>query len=544
MRFLNSRGQTLRSYQKFFADLIVEKPGVLLSIDMGLGKTATTLTAIRRLLDAGEVRRVLIVAPLRVATDTWPDEIGEWTHTRAMSFTLIRAEDDDPEVVAATKDAYDREMTALKAASEQRYQDALDLGMTKKDARRFANAGHGVPSSIAGKVAQRVQTETKRLIRERLAQQDTDIHIINRENIQWLWQFWGKRWPYDMVVYDESSRLKAGRKRTAGKKTEDGKKCAQNLSEFGSLCMARPYISRVVELTGTPSPNGVQDLWGQAYFIDRGQRLGTSRTAFEQRWFNKDYLGFNLEPRPGAEAEIMERMSDIMFSLRAEDHIDLPPVIYNTVPVTLPPKMLKDYREFEKTCVSDVHDVEACSRGVLTNKLLQWANGSMYRNVEGDGPKRREIVHIHDLKLDALSSVLEEAAGRSVMVAYSFKFDLERIKRRFPKAVIFDEDPDAVKKWNAGKIKLLLSHPASIGHGLNMQFGGHIACWFGLTWSLELYQQFNKRLPRPGQSAEHVYIHHIVARGTADEDVMGAMAVKGATQDSVTSAVRARICPT
>jgi len=457
----------LRPSQRYLADTIVDIPTTLIVVPMAWGKTAAALTAIRRLLDSFRSRRALVVAPLRVAENTWPEEIRAWRHTRVMSFSVL-----------------------------------------------------------TGSAEERV----------RAARTDSEIHIINRENLRWLVEFWGNDWPYDLLVYDESSRLKGGRRRTKG-----GKKTKPRLSEFGSLAQVRRRMDRVVELTGTPSPNGLIDLWGQSYILDLGQRLGTSRTAFERRWFDSDYMGFTLTPKAHAHDEIMGLMSDVMIGLRPDDHLELPEVVHNVIKVKLPPAAMSEYRRFERTLVSEIYDVEAVSRGVLTNKLLQFANGSMYRSIEGSEPPRREIVPIHDAKLVALDSVIEEACGNPVLVAYSFRFDLDKIRSRYKYAVVFDEEPNFVSNWNKGKIKLGLAHPASIGHGLNLQAGGNIACWYGLPWSLELYQQFNMRLPRPGQKKDKVFLHHIVAEGTADEDVLTNLNCKGATQDDITSAVRSRL---
>lgn len=462
----NEKGHTPRDYQWYFAKLIVRQDALMLCLPMGTGKTLTVLTAIRELLDSGVRRKVLVIAPLRVAENTWPDEIEEWRHTRAMTYSVL-----------------------------------------------------------TGTIAQR----------SKAARSNAELHIINRENIRWLVNFWGDRWPYDMVVYDESSRLKSGKKRTGG--TKAGAK--RNLTEFGALCSVRKYIDQVVELTGTPSPKGLRDLWGQAYFADQGKRLGTKKTAFESRWFDKDYMGWSLEPKPHAEAEIMGLLSDIMFGLRAEDHVDLPPIVYNNVVVTLPKHIRERYKQFERDSVSLAYDVEAVNGGALTNKLLQFANGSMYRLNESSG--ENEIVHVHDYKLDALDSIVQEAAGEPILLAYNFRFDLHQIKKRYPKAVLFEDEPNAVKLWNKGKIGMLLSHPASIGHGLNMQHGGNIAVWYGLPWSLELYQQFNMRLPRPGQREDHVYIHHIIAKGTADEVVLQTLQERAVTQDRINEAVRVRV---
>ena len=446
-----------------------------MSVEMSLGKSASTLTAVKRLLDIGETKRVLIVAPLEVAKNTWPDEIAVWEHTKHLDFTVLIG---DP-------------------------------------AKRQDKARDGA-----------------------------SIHIINRELITWLVEFWGEAWPYDMVVWDESSRFKAGKKRSAGSKKPDpktGKKRPPKLSEFGAICSIRKFVKRIVLLTGTPAPNGLHDLWGQAYVLDFGHRLGATMHAFEGRWFDKGYMGWDMSPRPHAEGEIMGLLKDVMIGLRAEDYIELPPKVMGKVFVDLTPAQMKEYGRFEKTLITETYDVEAVSKGVLTNKLLQFANGSLYRPIEGTYPVEREVVHIHDAKIDALERIIEEAAGQNILVAYSFKFDLERIKKRFPSAVVFDDDPDFVKNWNDGKIRLGLAHPASIGHGLNLQHGGHIQVWFGLTWSLELYMQFNQRLARPGQANDRVYIYHILARGTNDETVYEAMNIKGATQNQITQAVRVRL---
>ena len=249
-------------------------------------------------------------------------------------------------------------------------------------------------------------------------------------------------------------------------------------------------------------------------------------------------MGWSLQPKPGAVEEITKLASEVMVGLKASDFISLPPVVPINVTVRLSKQEMSEYRRFEKSLVSELYDVEAVNRAVLTSKLLQFANGGMYRTPEGG---KREVVHVHDLKLDALESIQEEAAGTPLLVAYSFKFDLERLTKRFPRAVVFDKDPSILRRWNRGEIPMLLAHPGSIGHGLNMQNGGNIAVWFGLTWSLELYQQFNARLPRPGQTAKKVFIYHIIAEHTADEDVLRVMTDRAATQDGINEAIRVRL---
>lgn len=456
----------LRNHQRWMEQCIYRKPYLLLASYMGSGKTASVLTAARRLLDEFMIRRILIVAPLLVAENTWPDEIEKWEHTRPLSYEVITGPED-------------------------------------RRRARLANPA--------------------------------EIHIINRENIPWLWRELRRKWPYDWVVWDESSRLKAGKKRTGGGKKvrEDGSVAKPQLSEFGAICAARKHTSMVTELTGTPAPNGLQDLWGQIYLLDQGERLGTTKTDFLRRWFYSDYHGYKHTPFAHSEREIMGRIKDVMVCLREEDYADLPPLVSNVVKAPLPKKAVEQYRKFEKTLVAEDYDVEAVTRGVLTNKLLQFANGSLYNEDGAD-------LHVHDAKIEALQRIVDEAAGQPILVAYSFKFDLQRILKKFPQAVVLKDDPDAVKRWNRGEIPMLLAHPASAGHGLNLQEGGNIAVWYGLNWSLELYQQFNKRLHR-GDQKRTVFLHHIVAPGTVDEDVLAAMQRKGATQDSVTEAVRVRL---
>jgi SNF2 family DNA or RNA helicase len=467
------RERDLRSYQRYLAEQIEAKEFVLGAAEMSLGKTGATLTAVRRLLRKRKVRRVLVVAPLTVATDTWPDEIERWEHLSDLTYAV----------------AVGDEATRLAAI-----------------------------------------------------RQNVEITIINRENLQWLWRVIGGRagWVWDMLVYDESSRLKAWRVRTPGKKA-DGTATKRNLTEFGVLLNARPAISRVVELSGTPAPNGVFDLGGQARIGDGGKRLGATKQAFTSRWFEVNPWTHQVTPKENARPEIMSRLKDVMIGLRATDYIDLPPVVIDPRYVRLSNQHMRQYREFEHTLVAEAYDVEAVNSAVLTNKLLQFANGSLYRLDEEVYPPKKETVHIHDAKLKALESIIEEAAGKPVLIAYSFKFDLARIKKRFPKAVVFDEEPNFVKKWNAGKIQIGVAHPASMSHGLNLQFGGFIQVWYGLNWSLELWKQFNARLARPGQESPTVFIYVILAKGTADEDVFERLKEKDAEQDDITDAVRVRL---
>lgn len=455
-----------KPYQHWMADRAYSEPYTFLAAEMGLGKTAATLCAIRRLLDEGVCRKALIVAPLYVAENTWPEEIEKWSFSRPLTYSVL----------------------------------------TGTEAER----------------------EAARL-------EDTEIHIINRENLVWLWSRWGSvDWPYDFLGYDEASRLKGGSTKTKPVQLKSGAFSKPKLSEFGALTLARNLFDRVVELSGTPAPNGLIDLWGPFYILDQGERLGRTKTAFKSRWFNENRWTHEIKPHDHSFSEITSRIGDVLVSLRESDYLQLPPLQINDRYVTLPQKVLEQYRRFERSSVLEEYDVEAVNAGVLTNKLLQFANGSLYLDDQTAQP-------IHDLKLDQLESIFVEAMGEPMLVAYSFKFDLERIKKRFPKVRIFGDSKNDLKDWTAGKIPMLLVHPASAGHGLNFQYGGHIAVWYGLTWSLELYQQFMKRLHRQGQEADHVMVHRILARGTADEDVSRTLVVKGGTQDAITETVRLRL---
>lgn len=460
----------LRSYQSYLADKIEEMPSLLAAADMGLGKTGATLTGVRRTLRSNPKWRALIVAPLKVAEETWPDEIGEWEHLRDVTYTVVT----------------------------------------------------GTPQQRLAALAV-----------------DADFTIINRENLGWLWKTIGGRsgWRWQILIYDESSRLKGFTVRTKG-----SEKTGPQLSEFGVLVQARSKIKKVIELSGTPSPNGLYDLGGQARILfGPTSPLGRTKSEFERLFFDKNQYSYEVTPKRDAEEKIMGHMAPVMIGLRAEDYIDLPPRHFNPIYVKLPPKLMQQYKEFEKTLYAEEYDVEAVNKGVLTSKLLQLANGGLYRTDETADPPKREVILVHDLKIKKLESIIAEAAGKPILIAYSYKFDKAQIKKRFKDAVFFDEEPNFVKLWNAGKIKIGVSHPASIGHGLNLQHGGHIQVWFGLTWSLELWDQFNRRLARPGQKAHTVFIHVIMARGTEDERQYENLRTKGITQDQITQRVRVKI---
>lgn len=439
------------NYQQFATDFILNQSICCLMLDMGLGKTVITLTALWQLaLDSFDVSRVLVIAPKRVAEDTWPKELAKWEHLSGLTSSLV-----------------------LGSAAE----------------------------------------------REAALQRKAFLYIINRENVAWLVK--NHYWDFDMVVIDELSSFKSNK-----------------AERFKAMKKVRPMVTRIVGLTGTPAPNTLLDLWPQMYLMDMGQRLGRFIGGFRDRFFlpdkrNREVI-YSYKPREGAEDAIYALISDICISMKAADYLDMPERIDNRIEVSMSPKERKLYDDFQKDMVLSIGDEEldAANAAALSNKLLQMANGAVY----GEDKK---VIPIHDRKLDALEDLVEAANGKPILVAYWYKHDLQRIKARFKNARCIDTAKD-IDDWNAGKIPLALIHPASAGHGLNLQDGGCTIVWFGLTWSLELYQQLNARLWRQGQK-HTVVIHHIVTKGTHDEDVMRALENKDTRQSALIEAVRARI---
>lgn len=439
------------NYQQFATDFILNQSICCLMLDMGLGKTVITLTALWQLaLDSFDVSRVLVIAPKRVAEDTWPKELAKWEHLTGLTSSLV-----------------------LGSAAE----------------------------------------------RKAALQRKAFLYIINRENVAWLVK--NHYWDFDMVVIDELSSFKSNK-----------------AERFKAMKKVRPMVTRIVGLTGTPAPNTLLDLWPQMYLMDMGQRLGRFIGGFRDRFFlpdkrNREII-YSYKPREGAEDAIYALISDICISMKAADYLDMPERIDNRIEVSMSPKERKLYDDFQKDMVLSIDDEEldAANAAALSNKLLQMANGAVY----GEDKK---IIPIHDRKLDALEDLVEAANGKPLLVAYWYKHDLQRIKARFKNARCIDTAKD-IDDWNAGKIPLALIHPASAGHGLNLQDGGCTIVWFGLTWSLELYQQLNARLWRQGQK-HTVVIHHIVTKGTHDEDVMWALENKDTRQSALIEAIRARI---
>lgn len=442
-------------YQKYATEKILELPACGLFLEMGLGKTVSTLTAINELIyDRFEVSKVLVIAPKRVAEDTWTGEAEKWDHLQHLTFSKI-------------------------------------LGTAKQ--------------------------------REEALKADADIYLVNRENVTWLVDKLGKRWPFDMIVVDELSSFKSNQAK-----------------RFKSLRMVRPLSSRFVGLTGTPAPNGLMDLWPQVYLMDKGERLGKTITGYRDRYFypgkRNGFTVFSWEPKEGAQEAIEKKISDICISMKAEDYLKMPERIVNDIIIRLSQEEKKKYEELEKEKLLELdgQEITALSAAAVWGKLLQMANGAAY---DDDG----NTAVFHDRKLDALEEILEAACGHPVLVFYNFKHDYSRLTERFrkwnPRTL---KDSDDIRAWNSGKIPLLLAQPASMGHGLNIQAGGHIIVWFGLNPSLELYQQANARLYRQGQK-DTVIIHRLITKGTVDEDVIRKLETKDARQDNLMEAVKARI---
>ena len=439
-------------YQRYATDFIINHPVSAVLLEMGLGKSVISLSAINELmLDYFDVSRTLVIAPLRVANSTWPDEIKKWDHLKHLNYSVV-------------------------IGSEKERLDAL-----KKPAH---------------------------------------IYLINRENVDWLITKSGISWKFDMVVIDELSSFKS-----------------YQAKRFKSLLKVRPKIKRIVGLTGTPSSNGLMDLWAEFRLLDMGERLGRYITYYRQNFFVPDkrnqQMIFSYKPKDGAEKKIYSLISDITISMKSKDFLKMPECVMNEVIVTLSDKEQKLYDSLKQDMVLSLeeNEIDAINAAALSNKLLQMSNGAVYND-------DKESLHIHDRKLDALEDLIEGANGKPVLVAYWFKHDLEKIKDRFDVRKI--KSAKDISDWNEGKIPVALIHPASAGHGLNLQAGGSTLIWFGLTWSLELYQQTNARLYRQGQDST-VVIHHILTKGTIDEDVMKALKAKEKIQDALIDSVKARL---
>ena len=450
---------SLHDYQRVCVEFVEQHPQCALFLDCGLGKTVITLTAIEHLMhDWYDVNRVLIIAPLRVARDTWQAELGKWAHLRGLTMQRI---------IGSEKDR-------LRALGER-----------------------------------------------------ADIYVINRENTEWLVKHYsGRRLPFDMLVLDELSSFKNNRSK-----------------RFSALKKVISQFKRVIGLTGTPAPNSLEELWPQVFLLDKGARLGRTFHTYIDLYFStpNSWLPYKHELKAGAEDAIYKKLSDICVSMKATDHLNMPERVENMVELTLSSREMKLYEQMERDMLLPYADgdILALNAATLAGKLLQLANGACY-------DEYHNVKVVHNQKLDALEDLIEAANGKPVLVLYSFQHDLTRIQERFGK---YPDNPNGVRQlvteqdmadWNAGKIPIAVTQPASTGHGLNLQAGGSTIIWFGLTWSLELYEQANARLWRQGQK-DTVVIHHLITKGTMDEQVMRALKDKAAGQDALLNAVKARI---
>jgi len=418
--------ENLHHYQNSALNVVLNKKKCALFLDMGLGKTTTTLTAIHDLYYNFAVERILIIAPLKVANNVWHKEAQKWEHLQELDI-------------------------AIATGSVNERLSAINSNKT--------------------------------------------ITLINKENVPWLIE--KCKWKWDMVVIDESSSFKSARAK-----------------RFRALKKVMKYIRSIVLLSGTPSPNGMMDLWSQMYLIDQGERLGRTITNYRQRFFVPDgYMGYNYKLKPGAKEQIMGLIKDVCVTMTAEDYLELPECINVNEFIELPSKAKEQYKELEKEFIISLDDIdiESPSKAALGNKLLQICNGSVY-------DAERNVHEIHNEKIERLKEIIEDNPGENFLVAYNYKHDLEKLQKAFPKAVKL-ETAKQEDDWNKGKIKILLAHPASAGHGLNLQYGGNVIIWYGLTWNLEYYQQFNKRLHRQGQK-NIVRNIHLIAKGCLDEKVL------------------------
>ena len=440
-------------YQRYAAEFIITHPISALLLDMGLGKTSITLTAINDLLfDSFEVHKVLVVAPLRVARDTWSAEIEKWEHLKNLRYSVV-------------------------------------IGTAQ----------------------------------ERISALSTpaDIYIINRENIQWLVEESGLPFDFDMAVIDELSSFKNHQSK-----------------RFRAFMKSRPKLKRIVGLTGTPAGNGLMDLFAEFKLLDMGERLGRLIGQYRNTYFQPDKRNgmviYSYKPLPNAERQIYDKISDITISMKAADHLKMPKLISAEYTVRISEKEKEKYDRLKKDLILSTEDneVTAANAASLSNKLSQMANGAVYSDDES-------VIQIHDRKLDALEDIIESMNGKPLLVAYWFKHDLERIRKRFEIREI--KSSEDISDWNSGIIPVALIHPASAGHGLNLQNGGSTLVWFGLTWSLELYQQTNARQWRQGQTADTVVIQHIIAKGTIDEQIMKVLKTKDTTQAALITAVKAEV---
>lgn len=464
-----------RSYQPPISEFIVNNPRCFVAASMGTGKGPATLQAISDLFLFGQITRVLVLAPKRVAVHTWPGEIEKFSET----FGHLRI--------------------AVACGSEKERRAAIES--------------------------------------------DADIVTINYDVLDWLVEYHGANWSFDCIVCDESTKLKSLRVSIQTSKT--GKKFLTGQGGKRAKALARVALTRAkrfVCLSGTPAPNGLQDLWAQYFFLDAGQRLGSSFTAFSHRWFRalpgSDPQRQQIEPLPYADEQIRAAIKDVTIAIEAKDHFDLPPLIENNILVELPPKAMAQYKAMEQELFAEIdgHQIEAFDAGSKSQKCLQIASGGAYVDDKGSWTL------VHDAKIEALQSVVEEAAGMPVLVFYHFKSDLARILKAFPKAVHLGADPKIIDRWNAGKIPMLVAHPQSAGHGLSLQHGSNIMCFFSSNWSLEADAQAVERAgpTRQAQSGykRPVFVHRLIGKGTLEEAVVKRLKTKASVQDALLEAMK------
>ena len=445
------------AYQEYCIQRMIQDPYLGAFLDMGLGKTAITLTAFNDLkYNRFEATKLLVIAPKRVAEGTWSREAAKWDHLNHLRISLA-------------------------------------LGSEKQ--------------------------------RIRALNTPADVYIINRENVCWLVEYFRNAWPFDMVAVDESSSFKS-----------------HQAKRFKALTWVRPHIRRLVELTGTPAPNGLMDLWAQLYLLDQGERLGKHIGQFRERYFNPDKRNaqqvFTFKPKDGADDAIHRLIGDICISMKAEDYLQLPDVVTDDIPVVLDPAAQRQYTQLEREMLLQVDEktIDVGTAVALSNKLLQLCNGAVYDDAGA-------AVEIHRCKIEAFTELVEALNGQPALVFYNFRHDLIRLEKALEKSGLCVRrlnGPQDEADWNARQVDVLLAHPASAAYGLNLQDGGNHVIWFGLNWSLELYQQANKRLHRQGQT-QKVIVHHLITAGGRDEDVVAALQDKGATQDALIESLKARI---
>ena len=449
-------------------------------LDMGLGKTVTALTAFARLQRQGKVRRALVVAPLQVATTTWPNEIGQWAHTAGLTYTVIRATDAHPRAVQARR-------TARSAARRLR-----------------------APAEIVDRLAAAAGKAAEEAVRLDQTAEETDLHIINQDRVPWLVDRWRDVWPYDLVIYDESSGLRnQGTARV---------KALVRLRRFG-------LMPRMWQLTGTPAPESYEGLFPQIWLLDKGERFGRFVTHFRSRYFDYDPYARRYNLKPGAADAIIDKVKDIALVMRAEDYLDLADPVFVDRKIDLGPDLMAGYKELERELVLELQGttIVAETEAAKGQKLLQFASGALYDD-------KRGVVPVHTVKTDELREIVAEAQGAPIVVAYWFRHTLARLKAAFPEGREMDKDGKAEKDWTAGRIPMLFLHPRSGGHGLNLQYGGHILVYFDTPWPLEAYLQTNARIARQGQTRVPMIIH-LIAKGTIEERIVPKLRAKEAGQN-------------